>query len=91
MSSSKPIADLRVSRLMILFVRYVYPVVILWALRERRRNQAVVVKEAAKIGKQAARIVVAAQKNAQTLRQLTYVIAAATIINTAFIIYSAVK
>jgi hypothetical protein len=48
----------------------VYPSVILWALRERRRNQAVVVKEAAKIGSEAARIVVSAQKGAQTLRRL---------------------
>jgi hypothetical protein len=91
MDGSKRLADLRVSKMTIFFVRYVYPVVGLWALRERRRNQAIVVKEAAKLGGEAAQIVVASQKNAQTLRRLTYVIAGATIINTAFIIYSALK
>jgi hypothetical protein len=90
-NDSKRIADLRLSKMTIVFVRYVYPAVILWALRERRRNQAVVVKEAAKIGSEAARIVVSAQKGAQTLRRLTYVIAVATILNTAFIVYSALK
>lgn len=50
-----------------------------------------VVNEAAKIGSEAARIVVSAQKGAQTLRRLTYVIAVATILNTAFIVYSALK
>ncbi len=76
---------------MIWFLRYVYPVVILWALRERRRNQAVVVKEAANLGGEAARIVVAAQKSSETLRRLTYVITGAMIISTAFVIYAAVK
>ncbi len=91
MRSSKRIADLEISRLMIWFLRYVYPVVILWALRERRRNQAVVVKEAANLGGEAARIVVAAQKSSETLRRLTYVITGAMIISTAFVIYAAVK
>jgi hypothetical protein len=91
MDHSKRIADLRVSKTTVFFVRYVYPAVILWALRERRRNQAIVVDQAANLGAEAARIVVATQKGAQTLRRLTYVIAAATIISTGFVIYSALK
>jgi hypothetical protein len=91
MDGSKRLADLRVSKVTIFFVRYVYPPVILLALRKRHRNQAIVVEEVGKLGVEAARIVVVAQKNAQTLRLLTYVIAIATIINTAFIIYSALK
>lgn len=51
MNDSKRIADLRVSKMTIVFVRYVYPAVILWALCERRRNQAVVVKEPRKLGR----------------------------------------
>jgi hypothetical protein len=70
-NDSKRIADLRVSKMTIVFVRYVYPAVILWALRQRRCNQAMVVKEAGKIGGEAAEIVVSAQKGAQTLRRLS--------------------
>jgi hypothetical protein len=70
-NDSKGIADLRVSKMTIVFVRYVYPAVILWALRERRRNQAMVVKEAGQIGGEAAEIVVSAQKGSQTLRRLS--------------------
>lgn len=85
------VADLRVSKLTIWFMRYVYPVAMLLTLIQRRRNQSVAASSAAKLGEDAARIVVASQKNAKTLRWLTYVIAGATIVNTGFIIYSALK
>jgi hypothetical protein len=50
MSDSTRIADLRVSRLTIFFVRYVYPPVGAWALVQRRRHQRVVEKTAHELG-----------------------------------------
>jgi hypothetical protein len=91
MGKSTRIADLRVSRTTIMFVRYVYPFVILWALILRRCNEKKASRSAEQLGKAAARVVVSSQQNAETLRRLTYVIAAATIISTGFIIYSALK
>jgi hypothetical protein len=64
MSDSTRVADLRVSRLTIFFVRYVYPLVGAWALVQRRRK---------------------------TVRRLTYLIAAATLVNTGFVIYSVLR
>jgi hypothetical protein len=91
MSDSTRIADLRVSRLTIFFVRYVYPLVGAWAVVQRRRNQRVVEEAAERIGADAARVVVAAQRGSQTVRRLTYLIAVATIVNTGFVIYSALR
>jgi hypothetical protein len=91
MSDSTRIADLRVSRLTIFFVRYVYPLVGIWALHERRRNQRVVEKTAERLGADAARVVVAAQQSSHTMRRLTYLIAVATLVNTGFVIYSALR
>jgi len=67
MAKSARIADLRVSRTTILFVRYVYPVVILWALILRRRNEKKASHSAEQLGKAAARVVVSSQQNAETL------------------------
>ncbi len=91
MSDSTRIADLRVSRLTIFFVRYVYPLVGAWALIQRRRNQRVVEKTAHELGADAARVVVAAQRSSQTIHRLTYLIAVATVVNTSFVIYSALR
>lgn len=91
MSDSTRIADLRVSRLAIFFIRYVYPLVGIVALLQRRRNQRVVEKVAEGLGADAARVVVAAQRSSQTVRRLTYLIALATVVNTGFVIYSALR
>ncbi len=91
MSDSTRIAGLRVSRLTILFIRYVYPLVGAWALVQRRRNQRVGKKTAHELSADLARVVVAAQRSSQTVRRLTYLIAVATVVNTGFIIYSALR
>lgn len=92
------VADLRVSRVTRIFVRYVYPLVIAWALYQRGRNQKIVVIEAEKLGAQAGQIVAEAKAGSQTLRRLTYILTVATVIitvatlvSTGFVIYSALK
>jgi hypothetical protein len=91
MQNTRRIADLRVSGLTIWFVRYVYPLVMLYALVQRRRNQKAAAHAAAELGSSVARVVVASHEGAKTMRKLTYVIAIATIISTAFVVYSALK
>lgn len=91
MSNSTRIADLRVSRLSLWVIRYVYPLVGIWILVQRRRNQRVIERTAGRLGADAAWVVVAAQRSSQTMRRLTYLIAVATIVNAGFVIYSAVR
>jgi hypothetical protein len=59
-------------------------------LYARRRNAAITQRELAKLGASAAQVVVEAKEGASKLRWLTLVIAALTLANTGFVIYSAV-
>jgi hypothetical protein len=85
------IADLRVSKLAVAILRYLLPPTLAWALMQRRHNESAAVDAAAKLGADAARIVIEAKEGAQTLRRWTFVIAGLTFVNTGFVIYSVIK
>jgi hypothetical protein len=55
--------------------------------RNRRKTR----KGLTEVGETAAQIVIEAQKGSRVLRKLTYVIVLLTLINTGFVIYSALK
>jgi hypothetical protein len=89
MSDSTRIADLRVSRLTVIFVRYVYPPVGARALVQRRRNRRVVERNAHELGADAARVVVAAQLANGAPAHLRH--GRRPIVNAGFVIYSALR
>lgn len=85
------LADLRVSKLAVAVVRYVYPPMLAWALIKRHRSERIAAREVEKLGSSVAQVVIQAQVGAQTLRRLTYAIVLLTAVNTGFVVYSALK
>jgi hypothetical protein len=89
--SSKRIADLEVSGLVIFFVRYVYPLVGAVALVQGRRNNRRERHAAERLGTSVAEVVVEAKEGAKTLRVLTVWLVVLTIINVGLVAYSVFK
>jgi hypothetical protein len=56
-----------------------------------RQNRHKATAGAKQLGETAAKVVIEAQKGSRVLRRLTYAIVLLTVINTGFVVYSAVK
>jgi hypothetical protein len=59
--------------------------------RGLRRNRRKTTKAAEKLGETVGKVVIEAQNGSRVLRRLTYAIVLLTLINTGFVIYSALK
>ncbi len=88
MSDSTRIVDLRVSRLTISFIRYVYRMVGAWTLVQRRRNQRIMERTAHELGADAVHVIVAAQRK---LSDGAAPGLSNRVVNTGFVIYSALR
>lgn len=86
------LADVPVPRIWVAFWRgWAFPIYLLLMLLGLRRNRRKTRKGLTEVGETAAQIVIEAQKGSRVLRKLTYVIVLLTLINTGFVIYSALK
>jgi hypothetical protein len=85
------IADLEVDRRVVVLFRRVLPLWSILVLVTRRRNERKASKQAKQLGEQVGRVVVQAQDGAKTLRRLTIWLVVLTILNVAFVAYSALK
>jgi hypothetical protein len=84
--------DVPVPKVWVVFWRsWAFPIYLLLVLLELRRNRRKTRKGITKIGETAAQVVIEAQKGSRVLRKLTYAIVLLTLINTAFVVYSALK
>ncbi|HEY1775903.1 MAG TPA: hypothetical protein VGG41_07065 [Solirubrobacteraceae bacterium] len=84
------LADLRVQRWHWTFFNLTVWV-LNWALWRRRAEHKKAVKTAEEVGRNLAKLALDARANAKSLRRFTIAIAALTAVNTAFVIYSAVR
>ena len=86
------LADVPVPKVWVAFWRSwafpVYLLLVLLGLRRSRRNSTAAAEE---LGKTAAQVVIEARHGAQVLRRLTYAIVLLTLINTGFVVYSALR
>jgi hypothetical protein len=85
------IADIAVDRRTLRSLRLLFPwwsLLVLWRLRRDNKRAT---KSAKLLGETAAKVVLEAQEGAKVLRRLTVWLIALTAINTAFVIYSALK
>jgi hypothetical protein len=84
--------DVPVPRIWVWFFRSwafpIYGLFVLFGLRRNRRKTRAGIEQ---VGETAARIVLEAQKGSRVLRRLTYAIVLLTLVNTGFVIYSALK
>ena len=91
--SYKPIrvADIEVDRRTISTLRAIFPWWGILVLILRKRNHRIIRREVASIGVTAAKVVTEAQDGAKALRRLTVWLVVLTLVNTGFVIYSAMK
>jgi hypothetical protein len=86
------LADVPVPKIWVAFWRsWAFPIYGLLMLFGMRRNERKAAKGAKELAESAARVVVEAKEGSRTLRRLTVVLTLLTLINTGFVIYSAVK
>jgi hypothetical protein len=92
------IADLRVSSVVVAVGRRAFPFWAYYVLRERRRTERIAQESATKLGESAAQVVVEAKEGSEAMQKMTLVIVlatlvivVATVLNTAFFIYSVIK
>jgi hypothetical protein len=86
------LADVPVPKIWVRFWRgWGFPLYMLLVLLGLRRNERKAGAAAKELGETAAKVVVEARSGSLVLRRLTYVIALLTLVNTGFVIYSAVK
>lgn len=86
------LADVPIPKIWVTFWRsWAFPIYLLLVLLGLRRNRRKARKGLTDIGETAAQVVIEAQKGSRVLRKLTYVIVLLTLINTGFVIYSALK
>jgi hypothetical protein len=90
--NSIPLADVPVPKIWVAFWRGpafpIYLAVLWYGLRRNRRETSAAAKQ---LGETAARVVLQSQRESRVLRRLTYAIVALTVVNTGFVIYSALK
>lgn len=91
--SYKPIrlADIEVDRRVLALFRNVFPFWGLWVIRQIRRRERETRQAAETLGKTAAQVVIEAREGAKQLRRLTVWLVALTLVNTAFVVYSALR
>ena len=86
------LADVPVPKIWVTFWRsWAFPIYLLFVWHGLRRNRRKASKGAEKLGETAAQVVIEAQKGSRVLRRLTYAIVLLTLVNTGFVIYSALK
>jgi hypothetical protein len=86
------LADVPVPRTWVWFWRsWAWPIYLLLVWRGLRQNRRKATAGAKELGETAAQVVIEAQKGSRVLRRLTYVIFLLAVINTGFVVYSAVK
>ena len=85
------LADIRLRRRPIEWLKAIFPVYGLFLLWLRRRNQSTSADGVEQIAREARKLVDEAQQGARVLRRMTAWLILLTIANTAFVIYSAVK
>jgi hypothetical protein len=86
------LADVPVPKIWVTFWRSAaFPIYLLFVWFGMRRTRREASAAATELGETAARVVIEAQKGSLVLRRLTYTIVALTIVNTGFVIYSALK
>lgn len=86
------LADVPVPKIWVAFWRsWAFPIYLLLVLLGLRRNRRKATAAAKELGQTVAQVVIEAQQGAQVLRRLTYAIVLLTLINTGFVIYSALR
>ena len=86
------LADVPVPKIWIRFWRgWGFPIYMLLVWFGLRRNERRAKAAAEELGETAAKVVIEAQNGSCVLRRLTYAIVVLTLINTGFVIYSALK
>jgi hypothetical protein len=86
------LADVPVPKIWVAFWRsWAFPIYLLLVWRGLRRNRRKATEGAEKLGEAAAQVVIESQKGSRVLRRLTYAIVLLTVVNTVFVIYSALK
>ena len=91
--SYKPmrIADIVVDRRVVGLFRAIFPFWGLWLLRRLKQSQREAAQSASTLGETAGKVVIEAKDGAKALRRLTVWLVALTLVNTAFVIYSAAR
>ncbi|MCW3027158.1 MAG: hypothetical protein JWN81_369 [Solirubrobacterales bacterium] len=85
------IADIEVDRRVLGGFRRIFPFWGMYVIAVRRRNQHKTERQLEALGVEVRRIVTEAQDGAKTLRRLTVWLVVLTILNVAFVAYSAFK
>jgi hypothetical protein len=86
------LADVPVPKIWVSFWRgWAFPLYMCALWRGMRRNRRETSAAAKQLGETAARVVLQSQRESRILRRLTYAIVALTVVNTGFVIYSALK
>lgn len=86
------LADVPVPKIWVTFWRsWALPIYLLLVWCGLRRNRRKASAGAEKIGETAAQVVLESQKGSRVLRRLTYAILLLTLVNTGFVVYSALK
>ena len=86
------LADVPVPKIWVTFWRsWAFPIYLLLVWLGLRRNRRKATNAAEELGKTAAKVVIEAQDGSRVLRRLTYAIVLLTLVNTGFVIYSALK
>jgi hypothetical protein len=86
------LADVPVPKIWVSFWRsWAFPIYLLVVWRGLHRNRRKAAKGAEKLGETAAQVILEAQNGSRVLRRLTYAIVLLTLVNTGFVIYSALK
>jgi hypothetical protein len=85
------LADVRVPRVHLWMLRYVFPPAMAWALRQRKRNEREAARSAEGIARTVGTYMREAAQSARTMRRLTWVIAGMTLVNVVLVVYSVVK
>jgi hypothetical protein len=86
------LADVPVPKIWVAFWRsWAFPIYLLFVLLGLRRNKCRARTGVKELSETAAQVVVEAQRGSRVLRKLTYTIVLLTVVNTGFVIYSALK
>jgi hypothetical protein len=86
------LADVPIPRIWVRFWRgWAFPIYLLLVWHGMSRSRRKASTGAEELGKTAAQVVIEAQKGSRVLRRLTYAIVLLTLVNTGFVVYSAVK
>jgi hypothetical protein len=86
------LADVPVPKVWVAFWRsWAFPVYLLLVWCGMRRNRGKAIAASKQLGETVAQVVIEAQNGSRRLRTLTYVLAGLTLVNTGFVVYSAVK